>query len=146
MYFFLHPARPEAPLTRTKWICQLATVHICHLPKQKSKNLLGKTGRIFYQHIRISYTTKCGLHIRKVESGVLSLNFQLDRERPCFCSNTKPTAQPSQRAPTPPPNASKSHRPAIYANFYGAQDAGFSADWCACISVCRELRKCILGA
>ena len=80
------------------------------------------------------------------ESGVLSLNFQLDRERPCFCSNTKPAAQPGQRGPTPAPNPSKAHRPAVYANYYGAQDAGFSADWCACISVCRELKKGILGA
>ena len=31
-FVLLHPARPEAPLTRTKWICQLATVHICRLP------------------------------------------------------------------------------------------------------------------
>ena len=80
------------------------------------------------------------------ESGVLSLNFQLDGERPCFCLNTKPAAQPFQRGPTPPPNTSEARRPAVYANYYGAQDAGFFADWCVCISDCRELKKCILGA
>ena len=35
--FPLHSTRPESPLTRTKWICQLATVHICHLPLKKKK-------------------------------------------------------------------------------------------------------------
>ena len=40
--FPLHSTRPEAPLTRTKWICQLATVHICHLPFKKAKAKLRK--------------------------------------------------------------------------------------------------------
>ena len=80
------------------------------------------------------------------ESGVLSLNFHLDRERPCFSPTANLTALPGKRAPTPPPNSSKAHRVHVYAIYYGAQDAGFSADWCACISVCRELQKCILEA
>ena len=80
------------------------------------------------------------------ESGVLSLNFQLDRERPYFCSNTEPAAPPDRRGLKLAPNASKAHRAAVYANYYGAQDAGFSADWWACFSVCREFKKCILDA
>ena len=85
-------------------------------------------------------------HTSYSESGVLSSNFQLDRERQFFCSNTKPAAPLDQRGRNPAPNASKAHRVPIYAIYHGAQDAGFSADWCACISVCRELQKCILDA
>ena len=85
-------------------------------------------------------------HISYSESGVLSLNFQLDIERQCFCWNTKPAALPGQRGPTPAPNASKANRVHVYAVYHGAQDAGISADWCACISVCREFKKCILDA
>ena len=73
-------------------------------------------------------TTGNHFHASHSESGVLSSNFQLDRERQCFCSNTKPAAQPDQRGRTPAPNASKAHRVPVYAIYYGAQDAGFSAD------------------
>ena len=80
------------------------------------------------------------------ESGVSSLNFHLDRERPLFSSTAKPAAAPDQRAPSPPPKPFKAHRTAVYANYYGVQDAAFAADWCACFSVYRELEKSILDA
>ena len=80
------------------------------------------------------------------ESGVLSLNFHLDRERPCFASTANLAAPPVQRGTAPTPNPSEAHSPAVYANYYGAQDAGFGADWCSCFSVCRELKKCITDA
>ena len=43
--------------------------------------------------------------------------------------------------PGPPPNPIKAHKPAANTNCYGAQDAGFVADWCACFSVYRELKN-----
>ena len=71
------------------------------------------------------------------ESSVLSLNFHLDRERPCFPSTANLAAPSGQTGPTPAPNSSEAHSPAVYANCYGAQDAGFfGADWCSCFSVC----------
>ena len=54
------------------------------------------------------------------ESGVLSLNFQLYRERSCFSSAANLAAPPGQRGPTPTPNPSEAHSPAVYANYYGA--------------------------
>ena len=80
------------------------------------------------------------------ESGVSSLNFHLDRERTRFSSTAKPAAPPGQAGSAPPSNPSKTRRPAIYADYYGAKDATFSADWCACFSVYRELKKCIFDA
>ena len=75
------------------------------------------------------------------ESGVSSLNFHLDRERAWFSSTTKPAAPPGQMGSFLPPNPSKAHRPAVYANYYGAQDATFSADWCASFSDYRDLKN-----
>jgi hypothetical protein len=54
------------------------------------------------------------------ESGVLSLNVHLDRRWPCFSSTAKLAAPPGQRGPTPVPNPSEAHSPAVYANYYGA--------------------------
>ena len=75
------------------------------------------------------------------ESGVSSLNFHLDRERTWFSSTAKPAAPPGQAGSAPPPSPSKTYRPAVYADYYGAKDATFSADWCACFSVYRELKN-----
>ena len=80
------------------------------------------------------------------ESGVLSLNFHLDRERPYFSSTTNLAKAAGKRGPTPPPNPSEAHSPTVYADYYGAQDAGFGADWSSCFSVCIDLKKCITDA
>ena len=56
-------------------------------------------------------------------------------------STAKPAAPPDQRDQAPSLITSKPHRPAVYANYYGAQDAAFSANWCACLSVYRELKN-----